>query len=166
MNTSSSLQLTKVLSWDIVILTAIYFVPTLSHLTSFPLYLFDPMRFAVLGSLLFLRDYKNTFFLAASLPLFSYFIGGHPVFLKSVLISMELMVNVALLLYLKDKVKPIFGVVLASIVISKIFYYMAKYALISFSLLDADLLATPLLMQVVVALLISVSFSLIYKERV
>ena len=163
MNTTSSLQLTKVLSWDIVILTAIYFVPTLSHLTSFPLYLFDPMRFAVLGSLLFLRDYKNTFFMAVSLPMFSYLIGGHPVLLKSALISMELMVNVALILYLKDKVRPIFGVVLASIIISKIVYYIVKYALISFSLLNADLLATSLLMQIVVALFISVSFSLIYK---
>ena len=165
MNTLLSYQFTRLLSWDIVILTIIYFVPTISHLLSFPLYLLDPMRVSVLGSLLFLRDKRNAFILAASLPLFSYFVGGHPVLLKSVLISMELIVNVRILIYLKDKIKNIFAVVMLSILSSKLMYYFVKYMLISIGLLNMEMLTTPLLIQVSVAIFISIIYATIYKDK-
>ena len=165
MNISLSYQFTRLISWDIVILTIIYFIPTISHLLSFPLYLLDPMRFAVLGSLMFLRDKKNAFILAASLPLFSYFVGGHPILLKSVLISTELIVNVTILLYFIDKEKNIFIAVLLSILLSKLFYYFGKYMLIMTGLLNMEMLTTPLLIQVGVAIFISITYTTIYKEK-
>ena len=165
MNISLNYQFTRLLSWDIVILTIIYFVPTISHLLSFPLYLLDPMRIAVLGSLLFLRDKRNAFVLAASLPLFSYFVGGHPILLKSVLISMELIVNVTILLCLKNKVKNIFTAVLFSILLSKLTYYFVKYMLISLGFLNMEMLTTPLLIQVGVTLFISIMYTIIYKDK-
>ncbi len=165
MNISLNYQFTRFLSWDIVILTIIYFVPTISHLLSFPLYLLDPMRIAVLGSLLFLRDKSNAFVLAASLPLFSYFVGGHPILLKSVLISMELIVNVTILLCLKNKVKNIFTAVLLSILLSKLMYYFVKYMLISLGFLNMEMLTTPLLIQVGVTLFISIMYTIIYKDK-
>lgn len=44
---------------DIILLTVIYFLPTISHLIGFPLYLLDPMRIVVLGSLLILGNKKT-----------------------------------------------------------------------------------------------------------
>ena len=48
-------------------LLLIYLLPTLSHITSVPFYLLDPMRIAVLGALLCTRDWKNSLVLAVTL---------------------------------------------------------------------------------------------------
>jgi hypothetical protein len=42
-----------VLLIDVVLLVALYLVPSLSHLTALPLYMLEPMRVALLVALLF-----------------------------------------------------------------------------------------------------------------
>ena len=65
---------------DAVAVLFILAVPALSHLTSVPFYLLDPMRLAVLGALLASRSRVNGLVLAVALPLVSFAISGHPVF--------------------------------------------------------------------------------------
>ena len=164
MNKSAELKFSTILSWDIVILLFVYLIPAISHFMSFPLYLLDPMRICVLGSLLFLRNHNNSYILAATIPLFSFFVGGHPVFIKAALISAELFANIAILLYLQKKLKNQFLVVFLSVILSKSVYYLTKQIIITRSLLDMELITTPIITQLVVAMLVSSAYVIINKN--
>ena len=173
---------------DAVALLFVYLVPTLSHLTSLPFYMIDPMRVAVLGALLVSKDWKNGLVLALSLPLFSFAVSGHPVFPKCLLIAAELSVNVLLFVWLSrifvrsaspssfasspengSVVKApgsaaVVGVAaFVSILLSKALYYGLKALVLSAGLMQTELISTALLVQLAVALLISLGFALWWK---
>lgn len=173
---------------DAVALLFVYLVPTLSHLTSLPFYMIDPMRVAVLGALLVSKDWKNGLVLALSLPLFSFAVSGHPVFPKCLLIAAELSVNVLLFVWLSRifvrSASPssfasspengsaakapgsaaVVGVAaFVSILLSKALYYGLKALVLSAGLMQTELISTALMVQLAVALLISLGFALWWK---
>lgn len=173
---------------DAVALLFVYLVPTLSHLTSLPFYMIDPMRVAVLGALLVSKDWKNGLVLALSLPLFSFAVSGHPVFPKCLLIAAELSVNVLLFVWLSRifvrSASPssfasspengsaakapgsaaVVGVAaFVSILLSKALYYGLKALVLSAGLMQTELISTALLVQLAVALLISLGFAIWWK---
>lgn len=84
---------------DVLGLTFVYFVPTLSHLVGLPIYLIEPMRIMVVLAMAH-TNRTNAYILALTLPVFSYAISMHPVFAKSLLITAELLLNVWLFYYL------------------------------------------------------------------
>lgn len=158
---------------DVLAIAFILVVPALSHLTSVPFYLLDPMRIAALGVLLATRDWKNSLALAVALPIISMLISGHPVFPKCLLISVELGTNILLLVWFAR----IFGsrmqsnpgmatglAVFLSIIASKGIYYLLKLAVISFGWLQMDLVSTAIWMQLIVALAISIVFALVARK--
>lgn len=149
---------------DILIFTSIYFVPTLSHYFALPLYILDPMRFAVLGSLLILNNKKNAYFLALTLPLFSFMISGHPIAIKNLIISIELCSNLFLFELLASKIESVSIGMFTSIFMSKIFYYLLKYGAITFGLMTTTLVDTSIVIQTVVAICISTLFAKYYKK--
>ena len=166
MNKISGIELSKIAFWDGIIIGAIYLLPTFSHFFSVPLYILDPMRIAVLGSYLFLRNQKNAFLLAITLPFFSFVVGGHPVFLKSLLISFELFINVFILDGLEKKCRITFFHVILSILVSKLFYYALKYAVIAAGLLEGQFVDTSLWIQLIVTIIISMLFVVVDRKRV
>ena len=150
----------------------IFLVPALSHLTAVPFYLADPMRLAVLGALLITRNWKNSLALAVALPLVSFAISGHPVFPKCLVIAAELSVNVLLFAWLAGralKASSSAGLIglaaFVSILVSKVFYYCLKALVLSAGLLQMDLVATALWIQLIVALVISIAFGFLYKRN-
>ncbi|MCF0176828.1 MAG: hypothetical protein HUJ94_08315 [Bacteroidales bacterium] len=149
---------------DFLAVLFVYMVPTLSHLTSAPLYLLDPMRIAVIGSLIFTRNWKNSLALALTLPLFSYAVGAHPVMVKSLLIAFELSANVLLFAGASKLLKNKGVAMFASIVFSKVLYYVAKFAVISSGLLGTSLVSTQPWIQACVALLLSAGVWLAYRK--
>lgn len=151
--------------FDIAAILFVYLTPAISHMLSVPVYLVDPMRIVILLSLIHTSN-KNTFLIALTLPVFSYFISAHPVFLKSLLITSELMLNIFLFYKLFKYIKNDFLVMFTSILLSKLFYYAAKYILINTGLLQGDLVATPMEIQVIVMLIISAYYLLINKYNV
>ena len=166
-----SISIRNILS-DVVALLFVLFVPTLSHLSSVPFYLLDPMRLAVLGVLLATRDWKNSLALAVVIPLFSMAISGHPVFPKCLLISVELATNILLfegLMRLMGKYyakRP--GIVsgasaFLSILLSKGVYYLLKWMVIAFDWMNMELISTGLWIQLLVALAVSVIFALTFR---
>ena len=98
---------------------------------------------------------KNSFLIALTLPLFSFLISSHPQFIKSFLLSTELILNLAFFFLLKEKIKNVFTSMLASILISKAIYYLLKFTFINFALLDDSLFSTPYYFQVISAILLS-----------
>jgi len=157
----------KLILTDILVLACVYLIPTIAHFTPFPLYLIDPMRMLMLASYLVSRNNFNTYFIAFTIPLFSFFVGGHPVFYKAILISLELLSNIFLLIFLLKTTKLTVPVILLiSIIASKGLYYLFKFAFIKLEFIDGKLITTGIFIQIITVLIITIIFSLFYKRKV
>lgn len=144
---------TRSIVLDILALAFIYFVPTISHLLNVPLYLVEPMRIMLILAIAHTKK-KNAYLIALTLPLFSFLISGHPNIFKAVIITMELLLNVWLFYELTKRTNQ-FVAMLSSIILSKIFYYLLKFGLISFAVLQTGLISTPIYLQVITSLVFS-----------
>lgn len=149
---------------DLLALAFIYFIPTIAHFFSFPIYFADPMRIVLILCLAHTSKY-NTFIIALTLPAFSFIIASHPSMYKSLLIASELLLNLGLFFLISQKMKSVFGSMLISIVLSKIFYYMAKYLFISAGLIEGELVSTPIWIQAVAAAVFSFYAFIILRKR-
>ena len=147
---------------DFSLLLMIYFLPAISHLFAFPVYYLDPMRIALVVALVHTSK-KNAYIIALTLPLFSFLISSHPQIIKSFLLSAELVITLSLFYLLKDKLKNVFTSLFISILISKVIYYLLKFALISFALLNDRLFSTPFYFQLISAVLLSTYIYLVNR---
>ena len=154
----------KSLLIDFSALAFIYLVPTFSHLLSLPVYFIEPMRLMLILALVHTNK-RNAYFIALSLPLFSFLISSHPVFAKMLLISFELGLNVYLFYLLKEVLKKIFPAIVLSILLSKLVYYSIKYLMIHFMILNTGLISTPILIQLITTLVFSLYLYLILKPH-
>lgn len=161
-NSIASIISLKALLIDLSVIAVIYFLPVLSHIINFPLYLIEPMRIAVVFCLLHTNK-RNVLFIAFTIPLFSFFLSSHPAILKSVLIIAELLINL-FLFYVLVRKQNIFLSMFLSIIISKIFYYSIKFILIQMNLMDGSLISTPIYIQWAVAIGLSLYAVLSFKK--
>jgi hypothetical protein len=140
--------------FDLLAVAAIYLIPSLSHLLSFPVYLVEPMRLVIILALVHTSK-ANTFTIAVTLPLFSFLISSHPSLVKASLMTTELLLNVFLFFLLYKSFSNKFFVAMISILLSKIYYYVIKFLLLKFALLSGDFFATPVYIQIIVTLVCS-----------
>ena len=160
-----SISLQNIILLDIAVLAFIYYVPAMVHGYSFPIYYCEPMRLSLFVSIFILgENKKNTYFLALTLPIFSYMISGHPVAMKNVIMTVELLTNVFLLYYLSNMRLNRFVSCFASIAVSKLLYYGMKYALIRAGILKTGVIDTPLAIQLVLTTILSFIFIITYKR--
>ena len=148
---------------DVLALLLVYFLPALTHLTTIPFYIIEPFRLMVLVSLVVMNNKHNALLLAVTLPLFSFLIATHPLFVKALLISIEMVFNVLIYSWLIKKINKPIGVILISIVVSKAGYYLLKYGFISMGLMSMSLVSTSLMVQLAVAIVTALLFGQIYK---
>lgn len=155
----------NVILFDVLLLTALYILPSLSHVTAFPLYMFEPMRVALIVALLF-TNRANTYLLAFTIPLASSVITGHPVFFKAILMGIELTILVASYSYLvrMDRI-PAFVALTAGIIIGKLVYYSMKYAALSAGFLSGSFVSTPWQNQLVLAVGTAAIFGIVEYTR-
>ena len=153
---SGSINKTKIKNYifDLFAIVAIYLIPSLSHLLNFPVYLVEPMRLVIILALVHTSK-ANAFIIAVTLPLFSFLISSHPSLVKASLMTTELLLNVFLFFVLYKNFSNKFLVAFTSILLSKIYYYLIKILLINFALLGGDLFATPIFIQIIVAMVCS-----------
>ena len=156
--------ISKSLLIDILGLTFIYFVPTLSHLLNFPLYLVEPMRVMLIIAIAHTTR-RNAYLIALTLPIFSYVISAHPFFYQSIIMTIELLLNVWLFYFLANKWKSYFGAMVVSIIISKALYYLMKFLMISSAMIESDLISTPLYLQGITMLLFSGYLFLVLRRK-
>lgn len=152
----------KALIFDISALAFIYLIPAISHMLSIKLYLFEPMRLMLILALVHTRK-PNAYLLAVTLPLFSYFISSHPVFIKSGLIAIELSFMVFVFYSLVSRMHS-FAAIFISIWASKLFYYGLKYLAIITVLPAEPLVGTPLLLQLGTSALFSLYVLFMFKN--
>lgn len=144
-------------------LLIVYFLPAISHLFAFPVYFIDPMRIIVIASLVHTKK-ENAIILTLTLPIFSFLISSHPVFAKSGLIVIELFTNVILFLIISKKYNLFISAII-SIIFSKVLYYFAKYIFINLSILDDKLFSTPVYIQLITAIVLSLYVYYFYKKE-
>lgn len=144
----------KTYSIDFLLMLFIYLAPAISHLFAFPIYYLDPMRIALVVTLIYTTK-KNSFLIALTLPLFSFFISSHPQIMKAFLLSAELLINLSLFFLLEKKIKNLFTAFLLSVIVSKIIYYIIKLSFINFGLIDDKLFSTPIYFQAGSAVVLS-----------
>ena len=161
-----TLKIESIILLDIVALGIMYFIPAISHLTSYPLYKLEPMRCVLLANLLLIGNKKNAYIMAATLPLFSFVVATHPVFLKSVIMAIELVANVVLFFWMSEKKMNIGIAMFVSIIASKLLYYALKLILIKAGVLSLSMVDTNILVQLIVAFIISLGFMIFQKERI
>ena len=150
---------------DVGILIAIYFIPALSHLVGVPLYYLDPMRFFLLLGFFLTTNKTNAVILAITIPLFSWLVSGHPVLPKAFLISIELLTNVLLLAYfIKSSKISLLPSLIISIVLSKLIYYLFKFVFIQTGILEMEMIATDLYIQLITLFLLSTVMWLIFRK--
>ncbi len=149
---------------DITALTFIYFIPTLSHMLNLPVYLIEPMRLMLIIAMVH-SSKANAYFLALTMPLFSFLISSHPSFYKMLLISFELVLNVFVFYLIVDRVKHVFTAIFAGIVISKLVYYALKFGFIGLALIGGSLVSTPLFIQLITAMIYSTYLALFFKKE-
>ena len=149
---------------DIIAIAFIYLVPTISHMLSFPLYLIEPMRIMLILALVHTRR-ENAYFLALTLPFISYIFSGHPVLIKTFLISAELLVNVFFFYLVLKLVEKKFIAALTSIIFAKSFYYGNKILLISLGVFSGELISTPVWLQIIMTLLLSGYIFIFFKKE-
>lgn len=150
---------------DMVIFVSIFFIPALSHVAPFPLYLMDPMRILLFTGYLLTRQNANAVLLALAIPLFSSLVTGHPLLFKAILISIELTVNLLLFMKLIKSTRLHIALSLfVSIIGSKLVYYVLKLALINFGFIEGELVMTNLMLQLATAVFVTVLFYLIWTK--
>lgn len=155
----------RTVTLDILILAGIYFLPALSHLSPFPLYLLDPMRIFMLAGFLFSRQNTNGYLISLTIPVFSTLVTGHPLLLKAFVISIELVVNILLFIQLMKRTQLNTGLaVFLSIIGSKIVYYAIKSVFINFGFIEGALITTNVWMQFVTSVFISILFYVIWQK--
>jgi hypothetical protein len=149
-----SIQKIKNIVFDLIALLAIYLVPAVSHLLSFPVYYLEPMRIMLILAIVH-TSRKNAYLIALTLPLFSMLISAHPSLVKTSLITGELLLNVWLFFLLSEKLSNKTLSIFLSIVVSKAFYYLVKLLLITSALISGDLISTPMYIQIIMLFILS-----------
>ena len=129
-----------------------------------PLYLFEPMSILLILSIVHTSK-KNSFIIAASLPIISFVLSAHPVFFKVILIASELALTVGLFYFINQRIKNMFVVTVVTILLSKIYYYIGKFLLIKLTLIEGELVSTPLYIQGIVILVLSVYVYFIFNRK-
>jgi hypothetical protein len=161
---SNRQTITKSLAFDVIGLVVIYFIPAMSHMFSIPFYLLEPMRLMLILAIAHTSK-RNGIIIALTLPLFSYLISGHPIPPKALIMAIELMLNVVLFYYFANRIKNYFGAMVISVLASKIVYYFLKYGLIYYAILDGDLFATPIYVQLILTLVYSSYLFVVFSRK-
>ena len=160
------LSILKIKSYvfDLIALLAIYLVPAVSHLLSFPVYYIEPMRIMLILAIVH-TSRRNAYLIALTLPIFSLLLSAHPSLIKTSLITGELLLNVWLFFFLSEKFSNKTLSIFLSIIASKIFYYLVKFFLITSVILTGELISTPIYIQIIVLFVSSGYFYLMSSDR-
>lgn len=148
---------------DTILVSLVLIVPIVVHALGMSTRFIEPMRISLFASVFIVSDKRNSYLLAATLPLISMCVTGIPMWYKAVLMSFELSANIFLYYHLCSKKVNPFSAVLLSIIISKAIYYFIKYILIQLAIFHQEALIGNVIPQLFVALSIAIIFYIFTK---
>ena len=112
----------KSLILDIVALVVVFLTPEIGQYTHLPFWMIEPIRLMVVLSIAH-STRANSYLLALVLPVFSWALTGHPEFIKMLVMTGEIAVNVFLFYLLIRQINSAFQSMIISIALSKILCY-------------------------------------------
>ncbi len=128
----------------------IILAPAMAHLLSFPLYYLEPMRVMLILAMVHTTK-QNGYLLAMILPFCSWIFSGHPELIKMLIITVELVANVAVYYWLKGRNSRSFTAMLISILASKLLCYLLYWMVFSSAFMASETGTTFLAVQLVVS---------------
>lgn len=138
---------------DLVAVGVILFMPQIVKTTGLPVYLMEPMRVLTLIALAHTGKI-NALILAIGLPLLGFLSEGHPHEIKAGIMATELIINVLIFYTLYSRLPALWAMPLA-IVVAKLVYYGLKWIAVATALLPPPVMATPLIYQLAVLVIMS-----------
>jgi hypothetical protein len=150
--------------FNILMFGFVFAIPYVSRYTGIPFYVIEPMRLAVILAIAHMNRW-NAYILALVLPLFMFLTAMHPLVYKTLLVCLELLLNVSLFYFLLKMIKNAFFTMLISIAAGKMIYYGLKYLFIDIQLIDGQLVSTPIIYQLLTIIIYSGYIYLILRMR-
>ncbi|KWW31204.1 MAG: hypothetical protein AUK63_477 [bacterium P3] len=113
---------------DLALIAAALLIPTLSHLTAWPVYRLNPMLLILLCGMLLTDSRRNSLMLAVALPMVSSVVVGMPAFGKAICMAAELATTASLYSQLPRRRRwpAVWGGMALSILCGKGVYYLLK----------------------------------------
>jgi hypothetical protein len=140
----------KYMVFDGMAVAFIILAPAMAHLLSFPLYYLEPMRVMLILAMVHTTK-QNGYLLAMILPFCSWIFSGHPELIKMLIITVELVANVAVYYWLKGRNSRSFTAMLISILASKLLCYLLYWMVFSSAFMASETGTTFLAVQLVVS---------------
>ena len=159
-----SKELLKSVCIDTIAIAFIYFTPVIAHLTAFPVYMIEPMRLMVILSMAH-SSRRNSYLLAFTLPLFSYIATSHPEFLKMLIITAELGLNVFFFYWLSARMKNVFLAMVSAVITSKVICYAMYLIFFSVAFVRNEADGLFLFVQLITTVLFSAYFFIFWKKN-
>lgn len=122
------------------------------------------MRFALVFAILF-TNRNNSFIIALTLPVISILVSSHANTAKGLLIVLELSLNAIVFYFFLRRINSIFIVMFISILVAKIIYYLSKFLFLNLGIINGDLISTPLWIQYLVIILLSVFAGVTLRDK-
>ena len=151
-------ELFRIVVLDSILVSLVLIMPAVVHALGVSARFIEPMRLSLFASAFMVSDKRNSYLLAATLPLISMCVIGMPIWYKAVLMSVELSANIFIYYSLCGRRINPFVAVLTSIIASKAIYYFLKYILIQFAVFPQGTLISNVVPQIIVALSIATIF--------
>ncbi len=150
---------------DSVALAVIYFTPAIAHLIALPVYMIEPMRLMLILSMAH-STRNNSYLLALTLPLFSFITTSHPEFLKMLIITAELTLNVFLFYWLFSRFRNAFISMVSAVILSKIACYGLYLIFFSLAFVRSEAGLSFLAAQAITTVLFSAYVYFIQRRKI
>ena len=155
----------KRLLLDIVALIVVFSIPKIGQYTHLPFWMIEPMRLMVVLSIAHATK-ANSYLLALILPVFSWAVSGHPEFIKMLVMTGELAVNVFLFYFLIKEIHSIFQSMIISIALSKVLCYACYLLFFSQIFIQEETEPSYLIAQVISTLVFSFYVYWVSRKKV
>ena len=148
---------------DVVIIALFCVTPAIMHLFGLSYHYFEPMRVALFAGMLIVADKKNSYLLAAILPISSMILSGMPTPLICALMVVELMLNVMLFYLLTKPGKNAIAGMFISIIVSKVVFRLMKCLFVSSIAFNSANLLANWQSQLIMSIVLACAFGLLMK---
>jgi hypothetical protein len=108
---------------------------------------------------------RNSYLLALTLPLFSYIATAHPEFLKMLIITSELVLNVFFFYWISERMKNVFLSMVIAIITSKVICYIMYLIFFSLAFVRNESDTLFLIVQVLTTVIFSAYIFIFRKKK-
>ncbi len=150
---------------DAVIIALFCITPAITHLIGLSYHYLEPMRIALFAGMLIVGDKKNSYVLAALLPISSMLLSGMPTPVVCALMIVELILNVKIFYLLSHLGKSAIVGMFISIIVSKIVFRLLKCLFVGGIAFNSTSLMANWQLQLLMSIVLACVYGLLLKFK-